>query len=151
MVKTQNVYDSSEINFCSMCRLFSAGADFYSMSRGFFRPRSFLRSLQSSPLLQSAGLSPAQLRYSASSAYPNHGTEKFSFKSADAQQRWNELRGHKGALYPRAPSSDHVTNCRDFLHRYATLKRDGVVDDDNVTLCGMPEAEEKENWNNSCP
>lgn len=133
-----------------MCHLFSAAADFYSMSRGVPGLRSFLRSLQSSPLLQSTGLSPAQLRCYASSTYHNYSQENLSFKSADAQQRWNKLRGYKGSLYPRAPSSDHVTNCRDFLNRYGKLKADEIVDDDNVTLCGMPETEERESWNNSC-
>ena len=123
-----------------MCHIFSAGADFYSMSRGVPCLRSCLRSLRSSPPLQSTGLSPAQLRYYASSTYYK---ENLSFKSADAQQRWNELRAYKGSLYPRAPSSDHVTQCRDFLNRYENLKTDEILND-NVTLCGMPETEERE-------
>lgn len=122
-----------------MCHLFSAATDFHSMSRTFPCLGSFLRSPQSCRPYQPTRLSPAQLRYYTGSTYHNHTNESFSFKSADAQQRWNELRGYKGSLYPRAPSFDNVTRCQDFLDRYEKLKPDEIADDDDVTLCGIPE------------
>ena len=120
------------------------------MSRTFQCLKPYLRSLQTCRISPSVGLSPAQLRYYAGSTSHSHDYESFTLKEADAQQRWNELRGNQRSLYPRAPSSDRVTSCQDFSTRYKKLNLNETAHDDDVTLCGMPENEKGKGWNNSC-
>lgn len=127
-----------------MCHPLSAAADFHSMSRNLHCLRPCLRSIQSRRRPQSLGLSPAQIRYYAIPTSHIHSHESPPFTSADAQQRWNELCGYKGSLYPPAPASDRITNCRHFLRCYEYLKPNETVDKDDVTLCGMPE---NQKWN----
>ena len=111
------------------------------MSRGFHYLRPCSRSLRSRRRTQWIGLLSTQIRCYASTTYHIQSHESPCTVSADAQQRWNELRGSKGSLYPRAPASDHITSCQDFLTRYEKLDRNETVDGTDVVVCGMSENE----------
>lgn len=139
--QTPIVGDSFENPLRRICYSFSAAADFYSMSRGFHYLRPYSRSLRFRRRPQSIGLLSTQIRCYASTTYNIQSYESPCTISADAQQRWNELRGLKGPLYPRAPNSDHITSCRDFLTRYEKVDRKETVDGTDVVLCGMSEDE----------
>lgn len=108
------------------------------MSRGFHCLRPCLRSTQPRRLPPSIILSPFHNRFHASPTSNIQSNESPVFASADAQQRWIELRGLKGPLYPRAPASDH-TSCQDFLTSYENLGPNETVDGKDITICGMPE------------